>query len=254
MALLQLSRRIEASPTLLWHALSTAEGLSTWHADKVSGSLGERRFQLGWPSLGASMELQVERVDPHRQLVLRAGGTLVALSLDGDHVRLVHEGLDDGDDLDGFRSSWALALSLLEHAVTRHPSRSRDVHWFFQRAETTPELVHFYFSTALGLRSWLGETRADVSGVGERVSLELPEGQRLSGRVLSHEPGRDLALSWDELDGAALVLRTLPAAGGQRSLAVSLSTYGKKADPAALLALEQGLTRLAERLRSRGRG
>ncbi len=253
MALLQLTRHIEAPRALVWHAISTAEGLSTWHADHVTGSLAEHSFQVGWPSLGASMQLKVERVDPNHQLVLRAGGSLVGISLEGEHVRLVHEGLDDGDDLDGFRSSWALALGLLDHAVTRHPHERRKVHWFFERVETTPELVHYYFSSALGLRSWLGASAADLAGVGGRVALDLPHGVRLSGRILSHEDGRDLAISWDELGGAALVFRTLPAPQGQRSLAVSLSTYGKDADPTALAALGQSLTRLAETLRGRGR-
>jgi|GEM_PF-1659822 len=252
-AFLELTRVIDAPRQLLWHSISTAEGLSTWHADQVTGSLEKRHFRVAWPSLNAQMELVVESVDVEQnKLVFRAGQSLVGLSLVENSVRLIHEGLDETDDLGGFRSSWSLALSLLDHAVTRHPTKPRQVHWFFERAQTTPELVHFYFSNALGLRAWLGHSAADIASVGSKVRLELPNGTRLTGRVLCHEEGRDLAVSWDELDGAALVLRTLPASGGERSLSISLSSYGKDVDPAQLKQLGKCLNRLGETLRGRG--
>ena len=253
MAFLELTQRIDAPLPLLWHYISTSEGLSAWHADHVEGSIAQGNFQVSWPRLNAKMELKVDRAEPLRVLALRAGQSSVTLSLSHGGVHLVHDGLDDDDDLAGFRSSWSLALSLLAHAVSRHPERARHVGWVFERAPTTPELVHFYFSDALGLRQWLGTTSRDIGGVGDNVVLELGGGVHLHGRVLSHEPGRDLALSWRELDDAALVLRTLPASSGDRSLSLSLSTYGNPAPNETMKLLERSLGRLSETLRGRGR-
>ena len=44
-----------------------------------------------------------------------------------------------------------------------------------------------------------------------QVQLVLGWGERLSGKVLAHTPGRDLALSWQERDNSVLILRTLPS-------------------------------------------
>lgn len=252
MASLELTRVIDAPPDLLWRAISTAEGLSTWHADQVTGSIATKNFQVGWPSLNAQMELHVQSVDPGHRVVLRAGQSRVELSLEAGGVRLVHEGLDEADDLRGFRSSWALALSLLDHAATRHPGTTRRVDWFFERVHSGPELVHFYFSSAVGLQTWLGKS-GDIGPAGSPISIAWEGRVQLHGEVLAHEPERDLALSWRELSNAALVLRTLPAAGGARSLALSLSTYGQAPPPAVLKHLERGLSRLGETLRGMGR-
>lgn len=253
MASLELTEIIDAPLPLLWHYLSTAAGLSAWHADRVTGSLDEG-FRVAWPSLNAELDLRVEHAETLKRLVLRAGSTTVQLSLSHGGVHLLHEGLDEDDDLAGFRSSWALALSLLKHAILAHPKKPRHVGWLFERAMGDPELVHFYFSTKLGLERWLGSTTSDLGAPGSAARLDLGGGHVLSGRVLCHEEGRDLALEWSELGGAALVLRTLPAARGQRSLSLALSTYDAEPPAEVLALLKRRLSALSEILNGRGRG
>lgn len=251
MAQIEIERTILAPVPLLWHYLSTAEGLSLWHADEVTGDIESRRFVIGWPNLGARMELKVESYDPLRQITLRAGQSRVVLSLSHGGVHLVHSGLEEDDDLLGFESSWALALALLEHCAVKHGKTKRYVSWFFETIEVPSELAHYYFSTQVGLSRWLGDPKGDLGPVGSDISLAL-DGAVLRGKVLSHVEGRDLALSWQEEGESVLVLRTLPAAMGGRTLAVSFSSYGQPAPPKTLARLSQATLRLREAVTQRG--
>lgn len=258
MVILELDRTIAVGQSTLWRYLSTAEGLSVWHADEVQGSLKGREFVARYPSLGAELRLKVNRLDEGRLIEFKAGQSQVTLrleSIDQDSTRILlsHAGLDESDDLDGFRSSWALALSLLEHAALAHPQKTRKARWYFERALVTPDLAHYYFSTQIGLRQWLGEIDGDLGSVGSPVQLRLSPELTLTGRVLCHEPGRDVCLSWSELGNATLTLRTLPAGSDERQLALCYSSFDARFTSAPHSELSHALTRLQSRLKARGK-
>lgn len=258
MTTIELSRPIEVPASALWNYLSTAEGLSAWHADVVTGSLREGVFVAKYPTLGAELPLKVESQAPGRMVALRAGQSQVTLSVEhltssSSLARISHAGLEPSDDLDGFRSSWELALALLELAAEKHAGESRRVFWCFERVPVAANLAHYYFSTARGLASWLGETGSDVGPVGSDISIRLSHELTLTGRVLCHQPGRDLCFSWRELDHSALTLRTLPVGQNERQLALSYSSFSAKHAETPRAALKAAMKRLGERLRSVGR-
>lgn len=251
MTSIDLFRPSGAPPETLFRFLSTARGLSAWHADQVFGDLESREFRLRWPSLSAELRLEVLRSEPGKFVALRAGDSVVSLALEDGGVRLVHEGLAESDDLEGLRSSWSLALALLDHAATHHEHGSRKVHWAFETLPLSPELAHYYFATKIGLGQWLGRTDLDLGSVGDRVDLELAPGLHLRGAILAHEPGRDLALSWKDLDHAVLVLRTLPAPGNERTLTLSLSTWDDAPHDREIALLGTALARLRAQMKNR---
>lgn len=245
-----LKKRIDAPTQVLWTYVATAGGLSCWQADDVQGSLESGNFSLRWPQLGARLDLSVSSVELGECIVLRAGQNALSLRITKDHLELEHEGLDVADDLDGLRSSWKLALSLLRHAVEQHPQKERRVTWNFCPVPASHELLHYYFSTTEGLRSWLGELSPRLR-VGERYQLKTDNGV-LEGTVLLNDEGRDVALSVDQLDQGVLVLRTLPSAEG-RVVALGVSTWEPSTLTDSLTEhLEGCLTRLAGALTDRG--
>jgi uncharacterized protein YndB with AHSA1/START domain len=252
---IEIERTIAAPPGALWTYLSTAKGLSTWHADEVRGELASGEFLARYPSLGAELKLKVHAVDAGTQITLGAGPSRVEIRLEaagdmGSRVQITHRGLDDDDDLDGFRASWALALGLLDLSATRHAGKTRSVRWFFGRARVPAALVHYYFSSQMGLAEWLGSSSGDLGHRGSRVRLRLEGDLELTGEVLCHEPGRDVCISWREQNDAALILRTLPGEPDVRQLAISVSSFDEpKLAPLAATALERALVRLETRLR-----
>jgi hypothetical protein len=255
---IRVERTIQAAPGALWSYLSTARGLSAWHADEVRGDLGKGEFLARYPSLGAELTLRVDQVRIGEAITLAAGTSRVELALvplgtARCQVQITHRGLDADDDLPGFRASWALALALLDVAATRHPNTIRHVRWFFGHAKVPAGLVHYYFSSRQGLAEWLGKTELDLGPEGSPAHLRLTDSISLSGPVLCNEVDRDLCVLWSELNDAALVLRTLPAGPSERKLALAVSTFGRPLDKALEATLTTALGRLQERLRQVGK-
>jgi len=207
---IRLTQSIDAPEDVVWRAVSTPRGLMGWQADEVEGDVQPgATLSMRWPALGVGVELDVVEVIPRDRVVLAKGATRVELELGAGGVELTHSGVGDGDEREGVASSWQLSLGLLEHYCERHRGKARTVRWLIRTAHTTPEAAHVFFSSPDALATWLG-SGSGVGAPGEPYSLALGEGEQMSGRVLSNTPNRDLALSWDEDDGSALVLRTLP--------------------------------------------
>jgi len=239
---------IHASREELWEACSTRSGLEGWYADRVTGTIANgARMRLEWPELGASVELNVEDLRHNERLVLANGKSRVELSVGDGIVRLSHTGLAEDDDVEGFRSSWRVALALLRHSVEEHPRAPRRVRWAARPARASAELAHLCFTAPAALDRWLG--RGSVLGAeGEAYRITLLSGDAMSGKVLCRTPGRDLALSWSEQNESVLVLRTLPSprASQERVLAICWSKWG--ATEPGEHALENELRRSLERL------
>lgn len=238
---------LRASREELWEACSTRSGLEGWYADRVTGTVANgAKLRLEWPELGASVELYVEELRESHRIVLVNGKSRVALSVGDGTLELTHTGLDDDDDVEGFRSSWRIALAILRQSLEEHPRSPRRVRWAARPAHTSAELAHLCFTAPAALDQWLG--RGVMGAEGEPYRLTLPSGATMTGTVLSRTPGRDVALSWAEQNDSVLVLRTLPSprATRERVIALCWSKWGAT-DPGEHAA-EGELRRAIERL------
>jgi uncharacterized protein YndB with AHSA1/START domain len=237
-----------ASREELWEACGTRSGLEAWYADRVTGSISRgATVRLEWPELGAMLELGVEEVRPNELIVLANGKNRVSLAVSDGQVELTHEGLSSEDDLEGFASSWRVALATLKHALEEHPRSPRRTRWAARRAQTSSELAHLCFTAPAALDRWLGQGTV-MGAEGEAYSLTLSSGERMSGKVLCRVAGRDLALSWEEQNDSILALRTLPSprADRERVVAICWSKWG--ATEPGEHAVEGELKRALERL------
>ncbi len=251
LAEISLTWPLSASPGTVWPYLTSATGLSCWQADEVTGSLEDGAFSLRWPALGARLDVSVADVRREEHIRLKAGQNVLDLRLKADSIELTHQGLDEADDLEGLRSSWKVALCLLDHAVRHHPGQRRKVDWLFRQIPLGPELAHYYFTDQNGLASWLGTSSASLE-VGRRYALALDH-LALRGEVLLAEPARDVALAVDNLSASFLAMRTLPAPEDGRVVALGLSSFAPVDTRAVLSDLEHGLDRLASVLSAQGR-
>jgi hypothetical protein len=214
---------------------------------------------LAWPDLGATIDLVVTDVVPNRRVRFRSGESTVTLEVGDGSVALEHAGLTEEDDVEGFRSSWEMALAVLGHSLDVHPSVPRRARWVACPARVTPSVAHAWFTEPRALSTWLGKS-AVVGAVGERFSVSFGEGAPMSGRVLGRTEGRDIAWSWAERNDSVVVLRTLPGPGAadERVLAACWSTWGApdegyEQEEAVVRDLRRAVERLAAILATTGR-
>ncbi len=230
---IQLSKKIGASRRALWRALALPEGIARWQADGASGAATPGgRVELTWPSLGASLQLDVVDAIPDERLVLKTGNVRLEMALEGDGITLTHSGVQPGDHAEGMASSWRVSLAQLGHYLDHHEGVDRDVQWFMRRVVTHPGTAHTFFTQRAALRAWL-TLDGQVPGEGERFSLKLLGGRTITGHVLSLTPDRDIALSWEEDGESVLSLRTLPSpfSRDERLVALVWSRWSHAAGP-----------------------
>jgi uncharacterized protein YndB with AHSA1/START domain len=245
---------VSAAAGELWRACATPQGLQGWQADSVEGQVRPgARLRLTWPTLGAELELRVVEVEAPRRLVLETGSQRIVIEAKKDRVVLTHFGSVTQDEMAGTMSGWRLSLATLAHGLERHPRSARRVHWAVCVARASFELTHTYFTNGAALGAWL-TSHGEIGEPDSSVNLGLRWGTSLTGQVLAHTPGRDLAVSWQEEGDAVLALRTLPLPGGseRRLVALQWSTWGRRdglsATAAHLDSCVQGLAKLlAER-------
>jgi uncharacterized protein YndB with AHSA1/START domain len=247
---IRIVQRVEAPLDLVWNACADARGLARWQADEVEGDVApDSTLVMRWPDLRAELRVRVVELAEGRAVAFQAGDSLVRLELEPGSLSLTHSGLGSEDEARGSTSSWRAALAILAHGLARHPERDRRVHRRLQRARTRAETAHVFFTDRAALGAWLTRD-GRVGATGETVALRLADGATLTGRVLSNEPGRDVALSWSEDDDSVLTLRTLPGVeGGERLIALGWSRWTERSAPdARLTQFEAALERLARML------
>lgn len=242
-----LRRRVHGSGESLWRALTVPAELAAWQADRVAGvvELGGHLL-LGWPALGAEVDLDVVEYDEPRLLGLSTGSSVVRFGVADNELTVSLEGLTSNDEVEGTRAAWEVSLATLGHYLGRHAGQTRNVTWAIARARTTASIAHAFFTDEAALATWL--TRSGrVGGAGEPLALELEWGERLSGRVLASTPGRDVAFSWADVHDSVLALRTLPAPfeEGERLLIGTWSCWGHAPDPRTVARLQAAFGRLA---------
>lgn len=243
---IRIEQRVDASRPVLWNACAAPLGLAGWQADSVEGDVRPGgRLTLSWPTLGASVLLDVVEVEPQERIELENGDARLAMRVDEKRITLTHIGLGPTDDVAGMEASWRIALSTCAHFCERHPSRSRSVHWFLGSTHTSAAAAYAFFTDAAALATWLC-ARGGVPAEGARHELELQSGRRLSGRVLANVSGHDVALTWDEDEASVLCMRTLPSPNdGERLVALCWSRWSESPpDAGALGELEAAHERL----------
>lgn len=256
MRTIRISQKIPASLDALWVACATTSGIAGWQADKVTGSVeaGET-VGLNWPDLGVSIRLDVLELAERRLVVFGHGDSRVRFEVKDGEVELSHSAPFEDDEEIGTESSWRLALGTLAHYLDRHAGQRRETVWLVKPAKTSAEAVHAFFTLPDALAAWLGRATAPIGAVGSRYRIELGGGGSMSGVVLAHTEGRDLALRWDEAGYSVITFRTLPSPSGEheRLLVISWSRWSEL-DNAERIAgeLEGALARLVQLLGTGG--
>jgi len=211
MRTIKIYQPLSARPSRIFQALTEPRELSAWQADKVEGQVRPgSNLTFGWPMLGISLSLEVVQLVAGKAVAFVHGSARLEFEMVRGGIELRHTGPFDDDTLAGTASSWRIALATLKNYLARHAGRQRRVHWAVARARGGVELCHAYFTEPPLLASWLGSTPAPLGETDSNVTLTLASGRRVSGPVLAHTPGRDLAIRWREADDSMLVFRTLP--------------------------------------------
>lgn len=256
MRTIRISQKIPASVDALWVACATADGIAGWQADKVTGSVeaGET-LGLGWPDLGVSIRLDVLELLQGRRVVFGHGESRVRFEVKDGEVELSHSAPFEDDEELGTESSWRLALGTLAHYLDRYAGQERETVWLVKPAKTTAEAAHAFFTLPDALGAWLGRASAPLGEVGSRYRIALSGGGSMSGIVLAHTEGRDLALRWDEASYSVITFRTLPSPTGEHERLVVISwSRWSELDNAERIAgeLDGALARLVQVLGTAG--
>jgi len=252
----RVQQLIRAPKDRIWRACATAGGLRSWQADEAEGNFTRgAELVLGWPTLGVAVELEVERVEHERSVVLTAEDSRLELEIADGRVALTHSADFDDDESEGTLSSWRLSLATLAHYLERHDGAERHVHWSVARARASVADAHAFFTLPGAHSGWLtrGSSGTGVGAVGSEVALELAWGSPLSGTVLSHTEPRDALISWRETNDSLLALRTLPSPDTpeERLLIATWSSWGAGDTGTIEQNLDAAITRLSRTLENR---
>jgi len=223
---------IRAPRERLWAALTEPLHLANWQADVARSLEHDGTLQLGWPALGVETELCVVEQRARERLVLSSGRSRVTFEIHEETLRLTHDGLVGQDEIDGVRSSWHVALKVLDHYLCHHYKHPRRVHWSVATVATSAATAHVFFTDATALDAWLTLGTSGLGEIGSPCHLSFAWGETLSGTVLARAPERDVAITWRERQNSVLIFRTLPSpsAPGERMLAVSWSHWNCDGD------------------------
>ena len=248
---------VRAPVERIWRACTEVQGLRAWQADEIAGEVAAGAdIVLGWPSLRVAIDLRVERVEPMRCVVFSSEDSRLELLVAPGKVTIEHTADFDDDEREGTLSSWRLSLATLAHYLAHHDGRTRAVHWAVQRAATSLEDAHAFFTLSGAQSGWLTrKSGTDIGAVGSEVALDLAWGSAMTGRVLSHTPPRDVLLSWRETNHSLLALRTLPSheAPNERLLVATWSSWDLPETAPTTANLQGALSRLARVLENRAR-
>jgi uncharacterized protein YndB with AHSA1/START domain len=253
---IRISQKIPGPLDALWLACATPSGIAGWQADRVTGAVrpGET-LGLGWPDLGVSIRLDVLELLEGKRVVFGHGESRVRFEVREGEVELSHSAPFEDDEEQGTESSWRLALGTLAHYLDRYAGQKRETVWLVKPAPTSAEAAHAFFTLPDALGAWLGRAGAAIGPAGSRYRITLSGGGSMSGVVLAHTEGRDLALRWDEANHSVITFRTLPSPEGEheRLLVLSWSRWSELENAERLAGeLDGALARLVQLLGATG--
>jgi uncharacterized protein YndB with AHSA1/START domain len=218
----------------VWRAWTDPDELARWFPDRVRGAATPgTTMTYEWDALAMRLELEVVEAVPEAKLVLHAQPPglepqtqTIALARSGDEtlVTLRHSGFDDDDILAGTESGWRITLQIMKHYLEHHRGSSRVNAWMIGLAPASFDSVYRRYSEPEGLREWLAR-RGSIGATGEDYAIDLIDGGTMSGQVLARSEGREVALSWSEINGV-VAFRTFAAATGAVLVGANLSSWG----------------------------
>ena len=251
--------RTTASPEQVWRAWAEPAHVARWFSDAARGEpVAGGELVHVFDRFGLELPYRVLEAEPGRRLVLEGMSPMgvafrqeVRIEREGGEtvLHLVHSGFgsDAGweDEVEGIDSGWKLALAILRLYVERYFGRDRSNLFVMRPASFDYPGLQPFFRSEAGLARWLTTAGAlDGLAVGDPVRLDLVGGRTLTGHLLA-DSGRELALSWDEIDG---VLELKAFEMGPQGRAVCLRGCGWGLASAASAELEVELEGATERL------
>lgn len=203
-----------ATPQQVWEAWAKPEIIAGWFADRAYGT-PEKGSTIThvFEAFGLELPYQVVEAIPGETIVFDGIGPGGRPFRQEIHIHkrggrtvleLVHSGFDAeaswDDEFEGIDSGWQLALAVLRHYLETYFGRAKKTWLTMRPAPLDLGRANDLFRSREGLAAWLTDGNGEVGEVGDAVALSLRDGRHLGGLVLAWS-GREVALSWPEIDG-----------------------------------------------------
>lgn len=210
---------IAATPEELWNAITDANELVNWFPLQAAVKPGKGgTITYGWGDL--SGDCRIEEWTPPRHLRTSwlahgapggetSGPVVVDWYLDGreggTRLRLVHSGFGTDaswdDEYEGTRRGWDFELASLKHYLEHHRGTRR--HAFWLRREVSDKASEIWPRLVSPVGLFRVENAASLR-VGDKVSAQLPGGDRIEGLLLQNEPPHEFGFTADNLNNGLL--------------------------------------------------
>lgn len=239
---------IEASPEVVWRALTEAEELVRWFPTGARVTPGEGGTMLWSWGEGWDWETRIDAWEPGRLLRLvqedarpydsegrmlppgEAQPARIAIEFTLEthqgktRVRMVHSGFGEGaawdDELEGITEGWQAELRSLRHYLERHRGKNRLIELAWRTTTLSRDEAWDRLVGAGGFRLIPAEPQT-----GMPYEVEVPGGRRFSGEVQLSLPRQTVAGTVRELDDGWLRLLTWAVPGGGTGVWAGLATY-----------------------------
>jgi uncharacterized protein YndB with AHSA1/START domain len=238
-----MSIDIDATPDEVWRALTDAGELVRWFPlqARVTPGQGGSIF-WGWDEHWA-WESKIDAWEPGKRLRLVEDrpafdakgepipGPSQRLAMEftlethagRTRLRLVHSGFASGanwdDELESVSAGWQFELRGLRHYLEHHRGRDRQ-HATVQHV--TPLPTDIVWKRLLSPAAFV--VTEGTLATDERVVIRAATGDQLAGTIAWHNPGRDVFMVVDDLEGGVFRISTWRAAG-QTGVQVWMTTY-----------------------------
>ncbi len=260
----EMSLDIDASPEIVWKALTDAHELEQWFpisSDVEPGVGGSILLSWGSPWDGRA-PIQIWEPSRHLRIGWPWGGPAdqadgpLPLSVDyhleargaGTRLRLVHSGFAKGPDWDleyhGVSSGWTFELRSLKHYLERHQGSRRAIAWARVRvaADRARAWARLFSDDALRVTPEHSSLHP-----GDSCAIRSPDGLDLAGSTLIAQPPAQFAAVLPALNDALFRVEAalLPPAPGTLEVWAWVSLWGDARSHAK--DLEASLTRTLDR-------
>lgn len=248
---------VPVAPTTAWEAWADPQGIAGWFVDRAVGRVeAGARVVWAWERFGLEVEHEVVHAERPTRMVLRAAAPDAAGSVlevtfreaGGDTVvRIVQSGFG-GEDAEGTRSGWALALGVLRHHLEAgYGGRRRTEIIALEEVPLPCASARPYLRTAEGLARWLttGPPALPPGSAGE-APWTLRGGFARTGPLIA-DAGLESLHAWNELEGT-LELKAFATGAGSCMVGVRAMSWSRADRPfeAVEAELRSSVRRLAE--------
>lgn len=229
--------RTTATPQQVWDAWAKPEIIAGWFADRAHGT-PEKGSTIThvFEDFGVELPFTVVEATPAETIVFDGVGPggrpfrqEIRVRRDGGEtvMELVHSGFDTDasfdDEFEGMDSGWILAFGILRHYLENHFGRDKTSWLVMQPAPFDFARADALFRSADGLGQWLTDGASAIGDAGQSVKLALQGERVLDGEVLAWS-GREVALSWPEIEGV-LELKAFSAGPGKTMIGLRVLSW-----------------------------